>query len=528
MTVRRDGLSRAADIVRAALVGAAGVFLAVGDGSAGLKALLLLAPALVGRFARVPPAFDLVFALALTAEAFGTKLGAYDSISWGDTLSHTALPFFSGPIAYGVLATLGIAAEPGTARSARALVAAATVTAVAILVLGVAWELVEWAADGALGTEYSQGYDDTRADLVNDAVAAVASGILVAVWLGLAAPKPALQTATTGPLRAAEPARATAHNAAGGASVVIPTHNRRDEIELTVRAALADPATREVIVVVDGCHDGTLERLRQIAEEEPRVRPLWQENAGASTARQRGVKYARYPIVVLLDDDVVAEPGLITGHVAHHARGSHQLVLGYMPVVARSTWPENVTACLYSMSYEDQVRLYETDPGQILTCLWAGNMSVRRSHALEVALEDPAVRLGYLADRELGLRLMKAGFTGVFDRSLRGSHHCSRSLDGRRRDPETTARDTWKLHEVHGDVIGPLPPDPWDDAAWPRRLVVRLGAGPAGPGVRMVLWGVVYAFGRLGVTRAAARHLGLIFQALEKRTSVAEGGRTHP
>jgi uncharacterized membrane protein YjdF len=190
VTVRRDRLSRAADVVRAGLVCAAVAFLATSDGSAGLKALLVLAPALAARFARVPPAFELLFTLALAAEAIGTSLGAYDSISWGDTLSHTALPFLCGPVAYGTLARLGVAPEPGAAGGARAVLDAATLTAIAILALGVAWELVEWAADSALGTNYSRGYGDTRADLINDAIAAVASGVLVAAWLRIAARRP--------------------------------------------------------------------------------------------------------------------------------------------------------------------------------------------------------------------------------------------------------------------------------------------------------------------------------------------------
>jgi hypothetical protein len=188
--MRRDRLTRAADIVRAGLVCAAAAFFATGDGSAALKALLVLAPALAARVARVPPAFELVFTLALAAEAIGTKLGAYDSVSWGDTLSHTALPFLSGPVVYGILARLGVANEPGTARGTRALLRGATVTAVGILALGVVWEVVEWAADSALGTDYSRGYGDTRADLTGDAIGAVASGALVAGWLRTAARRP--------------------------------------------------------------------------------------------------------------------------------------------------------------------------------------------------------------------------------------------------------------------------------------------------------------------------------------------------
>jgi hypothetical protein len=42
---------------------------------------------------------------------------------------------------------------------------------------------MEWVADSLVGTNYSQGYRDTTIDLFNDTIAAIASGILVAVWI---------------------------------------------------------------------------------------------------------------------------------------------------------------------------------------------------------------------------------------------------------------------------------------------------------------------------------------------------------
>jgi hypothetical protein len=53
----------------------------------------------------------------------------------------------------------------------------------AVLSLGLVWEFVEWVADAAFGTDFSQGYDDTRDDLRNNAIAAAGSAALVAAWL---------------------------------------------------------------------------------------------------------------------------------------------------------------------------------------------------------------------------------------------------------------------------------------------------------------------------------------------------------
>jgi hypothetical protein len=176
-------LTRAADLVRAAIACAAAVFLIAGDESAGLKALLVLPPAFAGRLVPVHPAFDLLFALALLAEVVATSLGAYDSIAWGDGLSHIVLPLLSGPILYAGIVRLRGGADAEGATHARSFFRSALVTAAAVLCLGLVWELVEWVVDAVFGTDFSQGTDDTLDDLRNDAFAAVGSGVLVAAWL---------------------------------------------------------------------------------------------------------------------------------------------------------------------------------------------------------------------------------------------------------------------------------------------------------------------------------------------------------
>ena len=155
-----------ADLVRVAILGSAVVFVATGDGASALMALLVLVPSVVARWARVNPILDLVFALALGAQAVGRPFEG------GDTLPHLVLPLLSGPVLYVALVRLGIVPRrPGVT------------TFVGVLALGAAWELVEWLADTALGTDYSQGYADTASDLFNDAIAAAASGVLVSVWV---------------------------------------------------------------------------------------------------------------------------------------------------------------------------------------------------------------------------------------------------------------------------------------------------------------------------------------------------------
>ena len=193
MAARRQ-LTAAADVVRLGILLIGVAALADGDWDVALKALLLLPPTLCARLVRVNPAFDLLFATALGAEALTSSLGTYDGIAWGDSVSHLVLPLLSGPVVYVALLRLGAGSVIEAGPLPRRLALAGMVTFSAVLMLGVLWEIVEWTADEAVGTNYSAGYEDTINDLRMDTIAAVGAAALV-VWLRTRAAAP-LRSAT--------------------------------------------------------------------------------------------------------------------------------------------------------------------------------------------------------------------------------------------------------------------------------------------------------------------------------------------
>ena len=125
-------------------------------------------------------------------------------------------------------------------------------------------------------------------------------------------------------------------DAPASASIVIPTYRRRHLLGSVLEPLLDDRTTGEVIVVVDGCDDGSFEFLQVLALWDSRVRPIFQENRGQAAARQNGLKATTNPVVIFLDDDVVAERGMVEGHLRYHAEGESVLVLGYMPTIVES------------------------------------------------------------------------------------------------------------------------------------------------------------------------------------------------
>jgi hypothetical protein len=86
-------------------------------------------------------------------------------------------------------------------------------------------------------------------------------------------------------------------------SVIIPTHDRKRLLALTIQSVLWQrDVDLELLVVDDGSSDGTSEVVRALGD--PRVRLLRHDVArGVSAARNHGVEEARGRWVAFLDDD---------------------------------------------------------------------------------------------------------------------------------------------------------------------------------------------------------------------------------
>jgi glycosyltransferase involved in cell wall biosynthesis len=271
-------------------------------------------------------------------------------------------------------------------------------------------------------------------------------------------------------------------------SIVIPTYRRAARLAPVVAAALATGA-HEVIVVVDGSRDGSLELLAAMAVDEPRLRAMEQDNAGAPAARQAGVHLATGDVVLLLDDDVRATPGLATGHARRHRDATGLVVVGAMPTPVPPRTPGSVTTRLYAAEYAAVQAGWCADPDGILRSLWAGNLSLRRTDAERVGLHNPNGDAGYHEDLDFGLRCLRAGLRGVFAPELVAHHHHVRPLDALRRDARSQGRGMWEVHRIHGDLLEPIAEDHYlADLPAPLPAVLRrVGRGRVGAAAADVL-----------------------------------------
>ncbi len=84
-------------------------------------------------------------------------------------------------------------------------------------------------------------------------------------------------------------------------SVIITTYNRAAMVTEAVESVLAQEMTDfELIVIDDGSTDETEERLSTYGS---RLKYYQQENSGVSSARNRGLEFARAPLLAFLDSD---------------------------------------------------------------------------------------------------------------------------------------------------------------------------------------------------------------------------------
>jgi GT2 family glycosyltransferase len=205
-------------------------------------------------------------------------------------------------------------------------------------------------------------------------------------------------------------------------SVIIPTHNREAMLRriLDALGAQTYPTERmEVLLVADGCTDGTMQMLRHYTAPFC-LRIFEQPNQGPSVARNYGAARASGQLLVFLDDDIEAAPHLIQAHAnAHYGRPDH-VVLGYLPPVfpAQSDFFYNSLR-----SWWEDVFFAMRQPGYRYSYhnLLSGNFSLEAELFARVGGFDPAFRCH--EDYELGIRLIDAGALFSFAPEALGLHH---------------------------------------------------------------------------------------------------------
>jgi GT2 family glycosyltransferase len=208
-------------------------------------------------------------------------------------------------------------------------------------------------------------------------------------------------------------------------SVVIPTFNRCQRLERVLRALEAQTCGTDafdVVVVSDGSTDGTDDYLCQLRT------PLAlaverQANAGPAAARNRGVALATAPLVLFIDDDVVAAPELVREHLDAHTRRPGQVVIG--PMLTPSDFRmEPWVAWEQAMLAKQYDAMVAGAFAATYRQFYTGNASLPRADFLEAGGFDTRFRRA--EDVELAYRLHERGLRFEYNPRAVGWHYAAR------------------------------------------------------------------------------------------------------
>jgi len=96
---------------------------------------------------------------------------------------------------------------------------------------------------------------------------------------------------------------------AGLVSVITPTYNRAHYLREAIESVQAQMYARwELIIMDDGSTDGTQQVVEAYRRCDPRIRYMFQQNAGPSRARAAALRAARGEFIAFLDDDDLWRP----------------------------------------------------------------------------------------------------------------------------------------------------------------------------------------------------------------------------
>lgn len=138
------------------------------------------------------------------------------------------------------------------------------------------------------------------------------------------------------PLSLAEPvftpnAAAVADRWRGCVSVIVPVYNEAAHLDALLRAVLASPVRKEIIIVDDGSTDGTREKLRALAPSSDVTVLFHEKNSGKGASIRTALQYARGEYVLIQDSDLEYDPQDYPALLRPLQEGKANVVYGVRP-----------------------------------------------------------------------------------------------------------------------------------------------------------------------------------------------------
>jgi glycosyltransferase involved in cell wall biosynthesis len=134
-------------------------------------------------------------------------------------------------------------------------------------------------------------------------------------------------------------------------SIIAPVYNEKDNLpELYRRVKQVMDQTGEaweLIIIDDGSVDGSTQAIRDLAQQDPKVRPvIFARNFGHQLAVTAGLDYSRGQAVVIIDSDLQDPPEVILDLIAKWKEG-FEVVYAVREEREGESWFKEFTASLF-------------------------------------------------------------------------------------------------------------------------------------------------------------------------------------
>jgi glycosyltransferase involved in cell wall biosynthesis len=181
-------------------------------------------------------------------------------------------------------------------------------------------------------------------------------------------------------------------------SCIVPVYNGEQHLEEALASVLAqDWRPLEVIVVDDGSTDRTLAIAHGVAEKEPEVRVVSQENGGPSVARNTGISEATGELICFLDADDLWHPEKL---LLHADRFRTNPALDHCVHHVQNFWDDDLAS--EAEALRDHAR-GKPVAGYVTPCLMVRRRAFERIGVFDSSLKHGDAADWFLRAREAGL-----------------------------------------------------------------------------------------------------------------------------
>lgn len=213
-------------------------------------------------------------------------------------------------------------------------------------------------------------------------------------------------------------------------TIVIPTYNRSAKLIETLDALLLLTYKNFRVVVID---DGSTDNTAQIVAAKKKQLPFpvdfyTQPNSGASAATNNGVAKAGKGLIILLDDDILPEPGMVSDHLAFHRDHPQSILSGSAETDPHRSVTDVQRYKLFMETEWKRIRpsngLKKIDFNDFM--ITTANMSFPFEVFQKVGGFDISLRDGY--DVDFGFRALLKNIPLYYDARVRSIHNDQISL----------------------------------------------------------------------------------------------------